>query len=258
MNHRTQNHSGTLKASSNLYQVPNTVVQIPIHLTTHANLADNRVELQMADTMVRLPASEKLHHILEADLADRRVEIQRDDRLKFTLQEWDNTLQKALVTIQYKKTGCINMKSELYQLIGFYTVFQGVIFTSVAQGGLLKCETCWGPTSLSLLVSIATIPAVHDRLKEYNFFKNNLFWEIEYSNTIAKKIQMLKQKGAAFDFAECGEESQHEEKKRTMFRLQARKNQIVKWLTSLFLCVFSSIILTCCYIIPCWESIETL
>lgn len=185
MNHRTQNHSSALKASQNLsYQTENTVVQMPIPGYNDAHLADTRVEIQMANAAVMLqmgPASEQIASI--ADLADRRVEIDRDHRLKLTLHEWEDSLKKALLGVQFRRTSCINVKNELYQLIGFYIVFQGVVLTAVAQASLLiKCHTSWGPASLSLLASIAAIPAVHDRLKEYNVHKNNLFWEIEESN----------------------------------------------------------------------------
>jgi hypothetical protein len=33
-----------------------------------------------------------------------------------------------------------NAKNELYQLINFYIVFQGIVFTIVAQGNTLNCN----------------------------------------------------------------------------------------------------------------------
>lgn len=184
MNHRLQNHVRAHKATPNLYQMENTEVQMPTNCNIDAHLADHRVAIiQMASSQVApMPASEQIDFVSEADLADRRVEIQRDDRLKFALQEWEKELQKVQVEIQYKRTHSINVKSELYQWIGFYVVFQGVVLTAVAQASLLQCQTCWGPASLSLLASIATVPAVHYRLKDYNSHKDELFRERECSN----------------------------------------------------------------------------
>jgi hypothetical protein len=89
-------------------------------------------------------------------------------KLKRILTEWDNRFEVSSARIEKKSTRSINAKSELYQLIGFYSVFQGVVLTAVAQTSLIQCQQPWGPVSLSLLASIATIVSAYIKLKSYS------------------------------------------------------------------------------------------
>jgi hypothetical protein len=48
-------------------------------------------------------------------------------------------------------------KTELYQLVGFYIVFQGVIFAASVQTNRLDCSSWWIPFLLSLLASLVIV-----------------------------------------------------------------------------------------------------
>jgi hypothetical protein len=87
--------------------------------------------------------------------------------------------------IEKKNTRSINAKNELYQLIGFYSVFQGVVLTAVAQTSLMQCQQSWIPVSLSLLASIATIVSVYIRLKNYSDHRKALEEETAISKVRA-------------------------------------------------------------------------
>jgi hypothetical protein len=100
--------------------------------------------------------------------ADCLVDIDTVPKLKRILTEWENRFQVSTLRIEKKSTRSINAKNELYQMIGFYSVFQGVVLTAVAQTSLIQCQQSWGPASLSLLASIATIVSVYIKLKSYS------------------------------------------------------------------------------------------
>jgi hypothetical protein len=100
--------------------------------------------------------------------ADCLVDIDNVPKLKRILTEWEHRFEVSSLRIEKKSTRSINAKNELYQLIGFYSVFQGVVLTAVAQTSLIQCQQSWGPVSLSLLASIATIVSVYIKLKNYS------------------------------------------------------------------------------------------
>jgi len=79
------------------------------------------------------------------------LQIEKDPKLNRALIDWETQFKVALSRIEKKRTRSINTKNELYQLIGFYSVFQGVVLTAVAQKNLIRCSQSWGPASLSLL-----------------------------------------------------------------------------------------------------------
>jgi hypothetical protein len=104
--------------------------------------------------------------------------------------------------IEKKSTRSINAKNELYRLIGFYSVFQGVVLTAVSQTSLIQCQQFWGPVSLSLLASIATIVIVYMKLKSYSEHRKALEEETADSKALQSRILLLKKEGKKFKFPE--------------------------------------------------------
>jgi hypothetical protein len=117
--------------------------------------------------------------------AERLLEIDEVPKLKRSLTEWEKRFEVSSLRIEKKNTRSINAKNELYQLIGFYSVFQGVVLTAVAQTNLIQCRQSWGPVSLSLLASIATIVSVYIKLKDYSQHRKDLEKETAISQVRA-------------------------------------------------------------------------
>ncbi|CAK9857285.1 unnamed protein product [Sphagnum jensenii] len=106
--------------------------------------------------------------------AERLLEIDDDPKLKRVLKEWEKLFKVESLSVEKITARAIVVKNELYQLVGFYSVFQGVVLTAVAQTNLIKCNQSWGPASLSLLASIATLAGVCNKLNSYNKVKRSL------------------------------------------------------------------------------------
>jgi hypothetical protein len=106
--------------------------------------------------------------------AERLLEIDNDPKLKRVLQEWEKLFKVESLKVEKITARAIVVKNELYQLVGFYSVFQGVVLTAVAQTNLIKCNQSWGPAALSVLASIATLAGVCSKLNSYNKVKRTL------------------------------------------------------------------------------------
>jgi len=107
-------------------------------------------------------------------LAKRLYEIKEDQQLTWLLEEWEKQFKASQDLRLQQDAQFKNAKNELYQWIGFYSVFQGVVFTGVALSNTLGCRQSWGPTSLSLIASIVTIVNVHFKLLDYGKLKTDL------------------------------------------------------------------------------------
>jgi hypothetical protein len=103
--------------------------------------------------------------------ADCSLQIDKDPKLRLLLRDWEKSYKVARERIEKKETRTINAKAELYQMLGFYSVFQGVVLTAVAQSNTLYCLSSWAPASLSLLVSAVTVVSVHYKLTNYSRLK---------------------------------------------------------------------------------------
>ncbi|KAG0625225.1 hypothetical protein M758_2G037900 [Ceratodon purpureus] len=137
--------------------------------------------------------------------AVRRREIEEDPILKLFLQDWDDEKKQMLLSVESYRGRCNAAKAELYQLMGFYSVFQGVVFTAVSTASKLTCETSFFPAVLSGLASIATIVSVHYKLDYYTIEKVKFLKAQHQSGNIINKVRKLRGNGASFNFASLGD-----------------------------------------------------
>lgn len=140
---------------------------------------------------------------LQVDVSDRLVEDEDDDdpfaadlvasnlealysgqyeKLRRAFEDWEKTFETFQKRREYKEAQRDAIRNEVYQVIGFYILFQGVIFTAVAQASTLRCQNWWTSFLLSLLTSLVTIAVVLQKLSE--------FWALE--TTIASEKSSAK------------------------------------------------------------------
>jgi hypothetical protein len=110
----------------------------------------------------------------DEEKALRLYEIKEDEKLTWLLEEWDKQFQVSQDSKLQEEARLKSAKRDLYQWIGFYSVFQGVVFTTVAVSNTLGCRQSWGPTFLSLIASIVTIVTVHFRFLDYEKLKTDV------------------------------------------------------------------------------------
>lgn len=105
----------------------------------------------------------------------------QQDSLKELEKEHEN-----LTNINVRQENRIeSLQSKVYDLVGFYLVFQGVILTAVAQGSFLRCHNWWLPFSLSAIAAVAiTLAMLHMLLK-----LSRCKLELEINRLEAEKLQ---------------------------------------------------------------------
>ena len=96
---------------------------------------------------------------------------------KKALEVWQNKEVLFTKRVERKKSKVAELKNEVYQLIGFFSVFQGVVLTAVAQASQLHCPTRWIPISLSILASVVTIAGVIQKLDQISAFQKTVHSE---------------------------------------------------------------------------------
>ncbi len=91
--------------------------------------------------------------------------------LRAQLKEWSGALKEVNKVETLKDMWINNVNNELYQLISFYIIFQGVVFSAMVQANTLNCNSSYFPTFLSLLVSLVTSAGVYQKLNGFNNLK---------------------------------------------------------------------------------------
>lgn len=109
------------------------------------------------------------------------VEIEKEPKLKLILADWESKYKESKSRIDRKESLSLSVKNEIYNLIGFFSAFQGLVLTTVSQASALTCHNWWAPFALSLLCSIATLFGVCHKF--YNFFNWKRAADKEIQNT---------------------------------------------------------------------------
>lgn len=185
--------------------------------------------------------------------ATRRKEIDDRPELKLHLEEWGAQLKEDLLKIETYRTRCIAAKSELYQHMSFYILFQGVVFGALSNGSKLTCQTSLFPASLSFLASVATAVSVHSKLGYYEIEKLKFIKAEGLAKNLVIKINKLRNTGKEFKFEDIDEPSQTSRQKKRQDD-EAGSQRKFYWAVMFFLVLFSLIILASCIFVPCFDT----
>ena len=75
--------------------------------------------------------------------------------LREALKETKESMQALEAKMEKRRKHTDGLLSEVYQLVGLFSVFMGVVYTAVLQSTRYTCQHVWSPISLCLLVYIA-------------------------------------------------------------------------------------------------------
>lgn len=125
------------------------------------------------------------------------------------LEEWERKEKKFLSRSERKSKESAGLQTEIYSLIGFYSVFQGVVLVAVsqAQPTVLQCRKFWIPVVLSVLASVVTFAGILQKHSEIKELKTSLRETFCCLEKLRKRQENLRSLGPKFRFAEF-EESQ--------------------------------------------------
>lgn len=115
-----------------------------------------------------------INNLWELDSARNPVNDLDSQKKQFAYKIWKEDFINLQKREDGKQSDLKNAVSDIYQLIGFYSVFQGVWFQGVTQlAPQTSCRASGIPIVLSVCVSIATIIGVHLRLSKVFHLKKS-------------------------------------------------------------------------------------
>ena len=125
------------------------------------------------------PHDDKSKALLEECMIERKEApaagaAPHDDKIKTLLEECMIERKEARKDVELYRSRCIADKTELYQLLAFYSVFQGVVFNTVATSAKLTCQTSMLPVFVTFLAYVAAAASVHYKLTDYRVDKHKL------------------------------------------------------------------------------------
>lgn len=155
--------------------------------------------------------------------------ITQQNRCREALTSWAQKDRLFSARIDRKRKQSADFQNEVYQLLGFYSVFQGVLLTAVAQSNLLHCNNTWTATLLSSLASFVTIIGVILKLRSIKELENTIASEESTRRALVTWQLSLKEEGPNFNF--------------NTVKAKNRKVASALWLNGSFLAVVFTLIL---------------
>ncbi|KAH9564396.1 hypothetical protein CY35_04G023800 [Sphagnum magellanicum] len=137
--------------------------------------------------------------------------------LKKGLEIWERDLHVQQKRIDRKEAQSNQIKNEVYQLVGFFIVFQGVLYTAVAQAQVLRCRNWPTVFVLSLLASAAAILGVSQKLSQLRALRRTIEKEEHMPKILKKWVSDVRGEGLAFDFTKESEEQEDSKNSITMY-----------------------------------------
>lgn len=119
------------------------------------------------------------------------------------LEEWDKKSIVVASSIERKTKQVESLKNEIYNLVGFYSVFQGVVFTAVAQGNehFFTCSKCFIAIVLSILASVVSFVGVWQKHQKIQYLEDKLEEDHVYKKELDSRESRLRSDCENFRFA---------------------------------------------------------
>lgn len=126
--------------------------------------------------------------------------IKTSERHQKALNFW--SAQDALCTrrVDSKRKQGLAVQNEVYQLIGFYSVFQGLLLTAVSQSNFLHCNNWWSAFSLSGFASIIALIGICQKCRAVWELERTIESEKESRQLFVLRGQKLLSEGPNFKF----------------------------------------------------------
>jgi hypothetical protein len=118
------------------------------------------------------PVSKReLDHLVDIKIDDivGATEARRNQVvLREALVEWKEQVEAFDAKVEKRTKRTDQLTNEIYQLVGLYSVFVGVVFTAVLQSSRVQCQHLWSPIVLCGVAYFVLLVVIIKKSKQIN------------------------------------------------------------------------------------------
>jgi uncharacterized membrane protein len=122
---------------------------------------------------------------------------------KVALEEWDRKERLLSARLERREKQKVDLINQIFNLVGFYSVFQGVVLTAVSQlaaSSESQCGKVWFPIVLSLVAAVVALIGLWLRFKKLKELEDSINIEKKALAEPIRRRQRLLDSGEAFRF----------------------------------------------------------
>jgi hypothetical protein len=146
--------------------------------------------------MAKAACELELEHIVDIkyprDETDTRKLVYRE-----ALVEWENQHKLLQGKVETRTKRINQATNEIYQLVGLYSVFVGVVYTAVVQSNHLKCPHIWSPIILCVLAYLVVFTVTVKRFRDINVDLGTREEDDSFRKQAQRNLRELKRQGTS-------------------------------------------------------------
>lgn len=135
------------------------------------------------------------------------IEDSKEHRV--ALKEWDRKESYLSKKVDRKEKRSADLTNHIFNIVGFFSVFQGVVLTAVSQlksSNTPLCGMVWVPALLSSVAAVVTIIGVWIKFSTLEKLGTSIHNEKVAQTAVAARATKLRAKGENFNFSEHARE----------------------------------------------------
>ncbi|KAG0555586.1 hypothetical protein KC19_12G180300 [Ceratodon purpureus] len=143
--------------------------------------------------------ADQLHYLVDLKEECEDPEKRRNLVALVALTEWSDQVKVLEGKISRRTKRVDSLTNEVYQLVGLYSVFVGVVFTAV-QADRVQCQHVWSPVVLCLLPCFIIVHVAGNKLENIRKTRKEIAVDEISRHVHLSNLGKLKAKRHQFDF----------------------------------------------------------
>ncbi|CAK9208306.1 unnamed protein product [Sphagnum troendelagicum] len=122
------------------------------------------------------------------------------------LEDWQRSAELMEKRVEKKEKAIRSTRNEIYQVVGFYSAFQGLLLTAIAQSNLLHWNNRGYPLALSAFATGITVTGVVQKNMIISALKKTIASENPARKALIHRVDRLLIEGIGFLFQDVYED----------------------------------------------------
>jgi hypothetical protein len=139
----------------------------------------------------------------------------KENLCEVALEDWESSQELLGKRVEKKEKEIRSTRNEIYQVVGFYSAFQGLLLTAIAQSNLLHWNNRGYPLALSAFATGITVTGVVQKNMIISALKKTIASENPARKALIHRVDRLLIEGIGFLFQDVYEDECKVKKQQT-------------------------------------------
>ncbi|KAH9537393.1 hypothetical protein CY35_16G051300 [Sphagnum magellanicum] len=138
---------------------------------------------------------------------------------RVALEDWQSSAELMGKRVEKRQKEIRSIRNEIYQVVGFYSAFQGLLLTAIAQSSLLHWNNRGYPLALSAFATGIAATGVVQKNMIIRDWKKTIASENPARKGLIGRVNKLRTEGIEFRFQDVYDEEVKKKKQETMLNM---------------------------------------